>query len=259
MSENTDNIFEEKDEKEETADSQTTQETTPEPEASEEAVVTGSEEIAAAAGASINWGKEIWDWVLTIALAIAITLVIKAFLFDIVKVDGASMFPTLVDSDRLIVNKIAYKPHNGDIIILDSNYTARMEYIKNKEQESGKEMSGWDKFVFRFTQPNYLKPRYYVKRIIAMGGQEINFVDGKVVLDGEVLDEPYYTGETTVTNPGMQGVYPKKITDGYVFVMGDNRNRSLDSRASLGLVSEDAILGHAVFRIFPFNKLGTVK
>ena len=66
--------------------------------------------------------REIWEWVYTLAIAIVIAMLIKGFIFDIVRVDGSSMFPTLVDNDRLIVTKLGYTPKQGDIIILDSEY-----------------------------------------------------------------------------------------------------------------------------------------
>lgn len=256
MNKNPENMYEQNDDENAAQDTETLGGTEPVTD-TEEAAEDSTTAPVLAAGSSINWGKEILDWIITIAIAIAITFAVKAFIFDVVKVDGSSMFPTLVNNDRLIVWRLGYNPDNSDIIILDSNYNARMEYIKNKEETTGKTMSAFDKFIFRFTQPSNLKPRYYVKRIIATSGQTIDFKDGKVLIDGVVLDEPYYTGDTLP--PNASGVYPRKIPDGFVFVMGDNRDKSLDSRSTLGLVSNDAILGKAVFRIFPFNKIGVIK
>ena len=87
------------------------------------------EEANKEAKKEVNWGKEIWEWVYTIAIALIIAMLIKTFLFDVVKVDGSSMFPTLVNNDRLIVTKLGYEPQQGDIIILDSTYKNRQEYF----------------------------------------------------------------------------------------------------------------------------------
>lgn len=83
--------------------------------------------------------REIWEWVYTLAIAIVIAMLIKGFIFDIVRVDGSSMFPTLVDNDRLIVTKLGYTPKQGDIIILDSEYKNREEYFDRLAESKDKE------------------------------------------------------------------------------------------------------------------------
>ncbi len=135
--------------------------------------------------------KEIWEWVYTLAIAIIIAMLIKGFLFDIVRVDGSSMFPTLVNNDRLIVTKLGYKPAQGDIIILDSEYKNREEfYDKLAVSKDKDELSVIDKALVQSKLPSNLKKKYYVKRIIAMPGQTVDLVDGKVYVDGTPLDEP---------------------------------------------------------------------
>lgn len=185
--------------------------------------------------------REIWEWVYTLAIAIVIAMLIKGFIFDIVRVDGSSMFPTLVDNDRLIVTKLGYTPKQGDIIILDSEYKNREEYFDRlAESKDKEELSSFEKFFAQSSMPSNLKKKYYVKRIIAMPGQTIDLVDGKVYVDGEMLDEPYYDGLTTSIDPTVE--YPITVDDDCVFVMGDNRTRSKDSRSSeLGQVPFKAI------------------
>ena len=125
--------------------------------------------------------REIWEWVYTLAIAIVIAMLIKGFIFDIVRVDGSSMFPTLVDNDRLIVTKLGYTPKQGDIIILDSEYKNREEYFDRlAESKDKEELSSFEKFFAQSSMPSNLKKKYYVKRIIAMPGQTIDLVDGKV-------------------------------------------------------------------------------
>ncbi len=221
---------------------------------------------------NFNWGvnilstsnkknvlKEIWEWVYTIVIAFLIAILIKGFLFDIVKVDGSSMYPTLKDKDRLIVTKLGYEPEAGDIIILDSTYKNREEYFDNQAEAEGKEEFGaLSKAIKYFTLPKDLKHRYYVKRIIALPGQTVELKDGRVYVDGSVLEELYYDGETYPTDTDIS--YPITVEEDMLFVMGDNRGHSLDSRSSrLGQVPYDAVLGKAQFRIFPFNKMGMTR
>lgn len=204
-------------------------------------------------------GAEIWEWVYTIAIALAIAFVIKGFLFDIVKVDGQSMYPTLDHKDRLIITKIGYTPDNGDIVILDSTYKDREEYYDTLADEKGKEELGFvEKTIKYFTLPDSLKHRYYVKRVIGMPGQTVDIKDGLVYVDGQLLEEEYYDGTTTAYDPGMK--FPLTVEENHVFVMGDNRNHSKDSRDStLGQVPFEAVIGKSQIRIFPFTSIGTTK
>jgi signal peptidase I len=164
--------------------------------------------------------SEAREWVQSIAIAVVLAFVIKMFFFDFVVVQGLSMFPTLETGDRLVINKIEYtlgKPDYGDIVVL--NYSRNVEYIK---------------------------------RVIGKGGDTIEIRNQVVYRNGEALTEPYVN-----TDP-----YPDfaKVTvpEGKYFVMGDNRANSSDSRyESLGFVDEKDIVGHAIFRFWPFSKAGT--
>lgn len=204
-------------------------------------------------------GREIFEWVYSIAIAIAIAFIIKGVFFDVVKVDGLSMYPTLNDGDRLIVTKLGYEPEQGDIIILDSTYHKREMYYDTIAAQEGKdELSWFDKLKLTFSLPDDVKKVYYVKRVIATEGQTVDLRDGKVYVDGEQLDEPYYSGETYSIDSTVE--YPVVVDEGCVFVMGDNRGHSLDSRSStLGQVEDKAVLGKSAFRIFPFNSIGKTK
>ena len=208
----------------------------------------------------INVGKEIWEWIYTIAIAVAIAFLIKYFLFDIVRVDGSSMYPTLTDNDRLIVTKLGYEPEQGDIIILDSTYKKREAYYDRVAAEEGKdELSAFDKISKSRSLPSECKKVYYVKRVIALPGQTVDFGDdGRVYVDGAVIDEPYANGETHSIDSSVQ--YPVTVEDDMVFVMGDNRMHSKDSRASdLGQVPKDAILGKSQIRVWPLNSISLTR
>ncbi len=208
----------------------------------------------------VNIGKEIWEWIYTIAIAVIIALLIKTFLVDIVRVDGSSMFPTLENNNRLIVTKLGYEPKQGDIIILDSTYKKREAYYDKLAQEKGKdELSAFDKLLKSRSLPSEYDKIYYVKRVIALPGQTVDLGDdGMVYIDGQMLDEPYAQGETLSIDPSVH--YPLTVDDGMVFVMGDNRMHSKDSRSSdLGQVPEDAILGKSQIRVWPINKISMTR
>ena len=155
-------------------------------------------------------------------------LLIFVLLFRIVVVDGPSMKTTLLDGDYLIVlsNALAGDPEPGDIIV------ASKDDFKNGEP--------------------------IIKRVIATGGQvvDIDFEAGIVTVNGVQLDEPYVKDGTRL----YEGVdFPLTVDENCLFVMGDNRNQSKDSRdPDIGLIDERQVLGQAIFLIFPGNDGGQV-
>lgn len=172
-----------------------------------------------------NWKKEAFDWVVSIALALIIALLIRKFVFTLVKVDGPSMNPTLTHGDTLFTRRIMYTPEVGDIII--------------------------------FRPPNSPKTPY-VKRVIALEGQtvDIDSDTGAVIVDGEVYDEPYI--QEPIRRMGdMQ--FPFTVPEDTVFVLGDNRNNSHDSRDSdVGAVPVENIIGKAQIRLLPISSFGSL-
>lgn len=171
-------------------------------------------------------GNEILEWLESIAISIFIVILVFTFVFRIVIVDGSSMFPTLEDGQRLVISHLFYTPKQGDIVVVNSK--------------------GLNKTI--------------IKRVIATEGQtvDINFDKHTVTVDGKTLDEPYIN-EPTIRNDGGNN-YPLVVPKNTIFVMGDNRNNSTDSRNSLvGFISIDDVLGKAVFRIYPFDRFGRIK
>lgn len=166
---------------------------------------------------------EIYDWMQSLVFALIICIIVFVFIFRIVDVSGNSMNPTLLNGDKLVVSDVFYKPKQGDIVI--------------------------------FRKDEY-KAEALVKRVIATEGQtiEIDFDRGRVYVDGELLDEPYIA-EPTRNQIDFQG--PQTVPEGCVFVMGDNRNASSDSRkAEIGMVDERLIVGKVLLRVFPFDSIG---
>lgn len=215
----------------------------------------GSDELNNAqetAKSTFNLKKEVFEWFYTIIIALLIAFLIKAFLFDLVVVDGRSMVPTLHNGDRLIVTKLGYSPKQQDIIVLDSAYKRRQGYY-----ESFGDLNTAQKFVQYFKAPKSMKRKYYVKRVIAMPGQTVDIIDNKVYVDNEPLDEYYYSGDTAAYDSAVS--FPFTVSDDCVFVMGDNRPESKDSRSSeLGEVPIKAILGKCQLRILPVSGFGKV-
>lgn len=167
--------------------------------------------------------SEIYDWMQSLVFALIISIIVFIFIFRIVDVVGDSMNPTLINGDKLVVSDVFYKPKQGDIVI--------------------------------FRKDEY-KAEALVKRVIATEGQtiEIDFDRGRVYVDGELLDEPYIA-EPTRNQLDFQG--PQTVPAGCVFVMGDNRNASSDSRrAEIGMVDERLIVGKVLLRIFPLDSIG---
>lgn len=181
-----------------------------------------------------NWKKELWEWVKTIVIAVVIAMLLKTFVLTLAKVDGQSMEPTLQHADRMYVNKLFYTPERGDVVIVETG------------------------------DPN---APFYIKRVIAVEGDTvyIDFERGDVYVNGEMIDEPYIMEPTRRSGRYVNSLIekgdftigkPLEIGEDEVFVMGDNRNNSKDSR-EIGPVSLDDITGHAVFRFWPLNNMGS--
>ena len=173
--------------------------------------------------------REVFDWIESIAFALVVVVVIFSFLFRIVMVDGASMVPTLHNQDRLILTNGYYDPQPMDVVVCQINGANRNRPI--------------------------------IKRVIAVAGQtvDIDFDRGIVIVDGKELDEDSYTRERTFKNP-KELEFPIEVPEGRVFVLGDNRNESLDSRyREVGFVKLADVKGKAVFCIFPFDNIGKIK
>ena len=183
--------------------------------------------------------QELFDWMETIIIALVSVVVIFSLFFRLAVIVGPSMQNTLYENERVIITNFLYKPQYGDIVVISRN--------------SGNSVDG----IATSREP-------IIKRVIATGGQyvDIDFASGKVYVGDDLsnmteLDEPYVNGPTILKGDVEFPVYVK---EGYVFVLGDNRNNSTDSRSSSigeeGLVDERYILGKAIYRVWPFKSIG---
>jgi len=169
--------------------------------------------------------KEIFEWVISIALAFVIAFLLRQFVFTLVEVKGDSMDDTLQNANKLFIWRLGYTPHDGDIIVLQP--------------------------------PN--DTDLYIKRVIATGGQTVNidYSQHAVYVDGKLLDEPYIKDKDMVRESSGEMTFPQTVPQNSVFVMGDNRNNSKDSRfPEVGMIADNKILGKAILRVWPFSEFG---
>ena len=172
--------------------------------------------------------REIAVWILEIAIAVAIAGVCVYFVGVRTTVVGQSMSEQLRDGDQVLVNRFIYKvskPKVGDVII----------FLPNGNEKS----------------------HYYIKRVVAAGGDTVQIVDGVIYVNGAPLEDVHFSG--TISDPGVAAEEQKLAAD-ECFVMGDNPGGSEDSRfANIGNVKSDYIIGKAWFKLLPFSDAGFIK
>ncbi|NCB63188.1 MAG: signal peptidase I [Clostridia bacterium] len=170
---------------------------------------------------------DLYFWLQALVMALVSLILIFTFVGRIIRVDGSSMVPTLHNGDMLLLQSVGYTPEQGDVVVLTK-----------------------ESFM---SQP-------IVKRVIAVGGQtvDIDYDSNTVSVDGVALNEPYIN-EAMMTLPENYATHVT-VPEGSIFVMGDNRNNSSDSRKSnIGPVDVRCVLGKAQFVLFPISDIGVVE
>lgn len=197
-------------------DDEPDQETTNDPDTEEVAIVT--------AATGNGRARAVFDWIVVIGVALLVAFVVRTYVLAHFVVDGVSMASTLHDGDRVFVNKLSYRlhdPNRGDVVVL------------HELEGSGAE-------------------RDLIKRVIALPGETIAVTDCVVTIDGRLLEEPYLDPAAMTAGQCGEDVAPLTIPAEHVFVMGDNRGASMDSRASsIGPVDEDDLVGRAFIVFWP--------
>lgn len=172
--------------------------------------------------------RELGGWILYILIIIGLTYLIITFVGQRTRVSGSSMETTLHNGDNLIVDKLSYRfldPKRYDIIV----------------------------FPYKYEENTY-----YIKRIIGMPGETLQIKDGYVYIDGEQLTSDIY-GNELIEDP-QTAEDPVTLGEDEYFVMGDNRNHSMDSRdPSVGVLKKSDLMGRAWVRIYPFNNVGVIR
>lgn len=171
--------------------------------------------------------REVYDWIQCLITALIICVMIFVFFIRVIDVVGTSMLPTLQHGNKMLVSGFLYKPKYGDVVV--------------------------------FKADSYDPDKALVKRVIAVGGDDINidFDKGIVYVNGEPIEESYIN---ELTKTKLDFIGPKEVPEGCVFVMGDNRNASTDSRDSrIGMVDSRLILGKVYFVLFPLDDFKLVE
>ena len=179
-------------------------------------------------------GSDLYEWLQMFLGCVVAAVVLFNCVARLTRVDGSSMDTTLQHGEIMLIWSLGYTPKQGDIVVLNKTSVLL---------------------------PDWTEPRAIVKRVIATGGQtvDVDYSTGTVYVDGRPLDEPYLHEEMRRPGaPSMQETH-WEVPEGSIFVMGDNRNYSTDSRDSLlGAIDTDYILGKAILALWPLNRFGAV-
>ena len=171
--------------------------------------------------------REAYDWIQSLISALLICVLVFVFVLRIMDVHGTSMFPTLNNGDKVLVSDLFYEPSRGDIVV--------------------------------FKKDSYDDNKALVKRVVAVAGDVVNidFEKGVVYVNGEALEEDYIDVLTTTK---IDFIGPQTVPDNCLFVMGDNRNASTDSRDKrIGMVDKRLVIGKVLLVVYPFESFGSVE
>lgn len=175
--------------------------------------------------------KTLYEWLEEIVIALTLVILVFTFLFRVVTVTGESMLPNFVEGQKLIVTNLGHSIEQGTVIVATNVLSEPI-----------------------------------IKRVIATEGQtvDIDYETGVVYVDGEAVDETQFGLENGITTRPYSTleamVFPQTVPEGCVFVLGDNRAVSKDSRyTEVGMVDVRHILGEAVFTLYPFDRFGTIE
>ena len=206
--------------------------------------------------------KNILEWIYCIIIAVVIAILIKYFVGTPTIVKQTSMWPTLEQNDRLILNRLprTFKKvlERGDIITFEApsnNATGILATdIENPVAKYDNEpTSWWGKFIYDVLE---IGKESYIKRVIALPGEHVEIKEGKVYINGEELDEPYLKDDVITEPTGVLNDFI--VPENTVFAMGDNREGSKDCRA-FGCIPLEKIESKVVIRFWPLNKFGKVE
>lgn len=188
----------------------------------------GDTAVASSRSSSSRRASSVLSWIITVAIAVTVALVVRAFVFQMFWIPSESMSPTLEKGDRVIVTKLGdvTNPARGDIVV----------FSRPAALASGEE--------------------HLIKRVIGLPGDRVAFVDGQVFIDGAPLSEPYLpegTQTLDLSSPGCTLEVPCVIGPDQLWMMGDNRDESADSRR-FGPIEESTVVGRAFVTVWPVGR-----
>jgi signal peptidase I len=178
-----------------------------------------------------------------VLLAFALALLLKTFVVQAFYIPSGSMEPTLMPGDRVLVEKVMYHPNYGDIIVFEDPHPG--------DQPDRGIVGGflhWLSQGLGFSQP---ADEDFIKRVIGLPGDTVELRHGRLFVNGDRVRQQYLTGE-----PDLRDYGPTKVPPNSLFVLGDNRLNSNDSRFGLGFVPEDRVIGRAFVLIWPLSRIG---
>lgn len=207
--------------------------------------------------------KDIFEWIYCIVIAVVLALLIRYYVGTPTIVKQSSMYPTFKQNERLILNRI-YRtkktvPQRGEVITFESPSLSYVDPsnvdLNNPTAEYENEHNGWfSKFVYNVLE---IGKTSYIKRVIGLPGEHVQIKDGKVYINGKELEEKYLS-ENVVTESTDGAFTDLVVPEGTVFVMGDNRGASSDSRR-FGCIPYDKIESKVCLRFWPLNRFGVIK
>lgn len=171
--------------------------------------------------------REAYDWIQSLISALLICVLVFVFVIRVMDVHGSSMVPTLKNGDKLLVSGLFYEPERGDVVV--------------------------------FKKDSYDDNKALVKRVIAVEGDVVNidFDNGVVYVNGSAVEEDYLS---VTTNNKLDFIGPQTVPENCLFVLGDNRNASTDSRDKrIGMVDKRLVIGKALLVVYPFDSFGAVE
>ena len=197
--------------------------------------------------------REIFEWVMCIVAAFVVAIVIKYFVFTPTLVQQRSMTPTILDGERVLINRLVrtfqVPIERGNIITFEKPDATSEDGLAYYNKNTG---------VVDFVLHDLLEVTKvsYIKRVIGLGGDHVQITpEGEVYVNNERLEEPYLT--SGLTTPITGEFYDLDVPEGYLFVMGDNRGGSSDSR-EFGCIPLNKVEGRVTYRIWPLSKLGKI-
>ena len=201
-----------------------------------------------------NTTKEVLEWIYCIIIAIVLALLIRYFVGTPTVVQQSSMFPTLKQNQRLILNRLSRTfheiPERGDIITFEAPSIDEPSGVKAVYEEK----QGWfNKFTYYVLE---IGKKSFIKRVIALPGEQVKIENGKVYINGNELKEDYLEN-TVITETSHPNLIDFTVPEGYIFAMGDNRQYSMDCR-KFGCIPIEKIESKVWIRFWPFNLFGKV-